>query len=581
MRDGSTIVSNFFFNQQLLFTLLHFLFFDFNFQGLQLCEYLISNYGSFALSWFPMEWQELLNINFVPCWNLKQLPMCYSSYSSSASSSFSPLRVPNKKILTDLEKRLSSNSKKKTGGYSGKGTGRDGREDFCKNQAAIYQLLQDERTEAMDVEGEGSTISVPSMLQTSLEMMASAAQYNPKKEKNLSQKSKELQELPTYHVNMTSLRGKGNKINLSIDSHLCWTVSNILPSCFNYAPVNLLRKMNVSHPPSCAIALKHLKEVSILWKKNFYLKQIPKSSPLLSPCKGVVLGCCAIIGAAMEKNHIHMSQIRSNICHSAFVVMDDGRCIEPSHLCVDLETHLSDLALAPPSYLPSSLHAVLNAAGSSSISGLEPPQVSVKGNNCISNVNEMIQNMCLSSDLSDVVLVHSNGEKHYAHKLIVALGSNTLKAVMYPKMDTSAMSSSTLVENNQRRTQIKLPEWADSTAVVWMLQYLYGCGNVVDMLVPSGETIGQVCSLLRLTDFFELEHLKSLVEVWLSSSDIVDVFNVVGLLTHAHACRAKQLTRYAVFCCREMFSVVSETNEWQDIDEGLKKRVMDLNRKGY
>jgi len=283
--------------------------------------------------------------------------------------------------------------------------------------------------------------------------------------------------------------------------------------------------------------------------------------------------------------------------------MDDGRIVSPSALCIDLNSHLSDLALAPPDYLPASLHEVLNAAGSSSISELEPPTLHIKGEAVLQNIGALVQNICLSSDLSDVILVHQsnsdgklrNREKktHHAHKLVLALASPAFRKMFSggfaESMEVMAVSvgiasdpksrqkinTAPSVMNNHR-TAVALPAWADPTAVEIMLKYMYGDSNPLHLTYPSEDTIAAVCSLLRLSDFYELEHLKSLAEVWLASNDIVDVFNVVGLLTHAFNCRAKQLTKFAVYCCREMYSVVSETDEWSDLDEGLKRRVMDL-----
>ena len=125
-----------------------------------------------------------------------------------------------------------------------------------------------------------------------------------------------------------------------------------------------------------------------------------------------------------------------------------------------------------------------------------------------------------------------------------------------------------------------MPEWAGPTAVKLMLTYVYGKEtNPIKLLQPSNTTIPLVCQLLRLSDFYELDHLKSLSEVWFADNDIVDVMNVVGLLTHAHACKARQLEAYAVYCCREMFSVVGKTEDWAALDPGLKKRVLSLDAK--
>merc|ERR1712072_159484 len=91
------------------------------------------------------------------------------------------------------------------------------------------------------------------------------------------------------------------------------------------------------------------------------------------------------------------------------------------------EAHLGQLALAPPSYLPEALHTVLHAAGSSSISGLEPPTCRAHGTPVakgLPHLGEHVLRLCMTSELSDVTLVlDAAGTSFPAHKLVLALAA--------------------------------------------------------------------------------------------------------------------------------------------------------------
>ena len=44
-------------------------------------------------------------------------------------------------------------------------------------------------------------------------------------------------------------------------------------------------------------------------------------------------------------------------------------------------------------------------------------------------------------------------------------------------------------------------------------------------------------TIMRLADLYMLNHLKSVMEYWLSFNDVIDIYNVTSLLSHASACR--------------------------------------------
>ena len=362
---------------------------------------------------------------------------------------------------------------------------------------------------------------------------------------------------------MTSLRNSA--LQLRVNAHMCWMEALILPPIFDRAHPSLLKVMNISHPPRCGVVLRHLKTVGERWEN---VSDLGTREDLKVCLQSVVLGCCAVVGTAINGGRCQPSAVRSLLSTSAFVVTDTGKIVTAGSVCVDLDDHVSEFALAPPFYLPAHLHCVLEAAGSTSMSMVAPPQVKVKGRPPFTDMvmATQIKRLCLSSELSDVELVHpSNQTIYHAHKLVLGLACPAFH-VMFSGGFSEAMGGS--------NTIITLPEWADEYSVKYLLKYLYGVvGNPLVGVGATQDTITSVCTLLRLADFYNLEHLKSLAEVWLSTNEIIDVFNVVGLLTHAHACRAKQLMEFTSYCCREMSKVVMSTDEWHELDPVLQRRV--------
>ena len=71
-------------------------------------------------------------------------------------------------------------------------------------------------------------------------------------------------------------------------------------------------------------------------------------------------------------------------------------------------------------------------------------------------------------------------------------------------------------------------------------------------------------------------HLKELCELYLSADDIVGVYNVLDLLTHAVECRAEQLKVVCLHKARQMHAVVSRTESWTELAPELRELVTNI-----
>jgi len=575
-------------------------------RGHLLCDYLVHQYN--AIQWSITEWQALMKVAFVPTYDVSTLVFPYGGIQ------WGPLRTPTKRVFVALNHRINVSKKKKTGQFGKKGLNRNGRETY-QNKMELLSLLADETTEALDVSvanggrrvgggvGGATHNELTELLAVPYSMFASSG---PKMGSGMNPASNTHTSTTTTHMrsfqasSSLSSTSRHSSLQLRLNAHLCWTRAHILPPIFDKAPAGLLKVLGISQLPSSSLVMRHLKQVAVVWHEQRRLHDYNKHNQVLTTClQSVVFGCCAVLNHGMHRGLIHLPTVRSCLSRSAFVVMDDGTFALPGSICIDLESPLGELALAPPSYLPVSLHGVLKAAGSSSISGLDPPKVVSKGAPLVQCWDDTVRSLCLSNHLSDVALIApGDGGRQTivpAHKLVLALASPAFGTMFGNGGFAESMGgggggsagsagergSGGERENhlNRTRTKVHLPEWVHVTALELMLRYVYGCGNPLQSLRPTGDTVTVACSLLRLSDFYDLKHLKSLTEVWLATNDIVDVYNVVSLLTHAYACRATQLVKYAVYCCREMHSVVCETEEWEELDEALKRRVTDVTGK--
>ena len=83
--------------------------------------------------------------------------------------------------------------------------------------------------------------------------------------------------------------------------------------------------------------------------------------------------------------------------------------------------------------------------------------------------------------------------------------------------------------------------------------------------------------MLRVADFFDLEHLKQLLELMLVVEwQVVQLENVVSLYEHACHLDCRQLKAACVGFIRDSFDVVSQTPEWGQLSDELREPVVTL-----
>ena len=537
---------------------------------------------------------------------------------------------PSPKVWRDLDRRVEQLSSG-VGGGSGKAGGAGGGGSRAKKSRApgrqhclmgdMAEMLEDERGGGRGGGGGGDDAakcgtdfgSAEHMAaqEQALQLMASMPSGGAS-DSLLARSDEEAGGEKAVHAGRWQWTSFSSGAALALDAHLCWTTTQLLPPCFDRAPAELLRRMRTQHPPQWRSVLNHLKSSAAMWACALEVggsgagaaappppaaapaaaaaaaaaadKRLPAA--LVEPLQGVVLGCLAALLRAVQRVPGAAPAIRSALGGGATpcVVLDDGRLVAARAICVDLSSSLGTTqgALATPKYL-APVDALLRVAGSVSMQELVLPEVHVRGEPPLRSMTRaLLPALKNSAELSDVRLVlFAGGGARHAHKLLLALSSEAFRA-MFSGAGSDAMGrcggggggggAAAGGADGWSGTVVELPEWLTAETVDFWLDYLYA-GATVASLAPTDATVALCCTLLRLADMWMYAHLKSAVEAWFAHNDIVDLYNVVPLMTHAHACNAPQLTRLCVFCCRELFASVSQTEAWAELSEELRARV--------
>jgi len=78
---------------------------------------------------------------------------------------------------------------------------------------------------------------------------------------------------------------------------------------------------------------------------------------------------------------------------------------------------------------------------------------------------------------------------------------------------------------------------------------------------------------MRLADYWQLEYVTEWCEAFFAQANVLSVYNVCALLSHAHSCHAEQLTAMCAHFIRMQFSVVSKTEGWRELPEDTRRVV--------
>jgi hypothetical protein len=307
--------------------------------------------------------------------------------------------------------------------------------------------------------------------------------------------------------------------------------------------------------------------------------------------------------------------------------------IAPRHICSDLDSDLGHQARATPSIIrpPAQqeqpplwdLTPLLRVLGAVS-SDVDVPVVIVNALAPHESLWPLITSSFNNPELADVefVLYTDSGttaiggampgtgvhpvtrpreRTWYAHKLVLGLSSPIWRLMFSADSGmresvSCGQSSTSLPDVRSGRTMVEVPEWCTSGAFEMLLKYIYSgevgtlqhgsrkaealkqhaYGAQVAMIPCSEQNLATLCDVLRLGDFYELAHLKQVVESTIAAWGVFSVYNILAMYTHAAHCHAAQLQAVCVHYIRETYAVVSEMPEWLELSQELRDSVTDL-----
>jgi hypothetical protein len=122
----------------------------------------------------------------------------------------------------------------------------------------------------------------------------------------------------------------------------CWTSSFILPATFDRLLPQSRNHLRITQPPDLNSVVTHLSNFISRTKD----KALTEKEVLLA--QGVIHFCLTEISHAfINSNHSGLRRLSQ----LPFVLLDNGDFIYASSVVFELETELSDTAIAPPAYL--------------------------------------------------------------------------------------------------------------------------------------------------------------------------------------------------------------------------------------
>eukprot|EP00419_Tripos_fusus_P005434 CAMPEP_0172692360 /NCGR_PEP_ID=MMETSP1074-20121228/25202_1 /TAXON_ID=2916 /ORGANISM="Ceratium fusus, Strain PA161109" /LENGTH=173 /DNA_ID=CAMNT_0013512555 /DNA_START=12 /DNA_END=533 /DNA_ORIENTATION=+ len=155
------------------------------------------------------------------------------------------------------------------------------------------------------------------------------------------------------------------------------------------------------------------------------------------------------------------------------------------------------------------------------------------------------------------------------------------------------------------RCRVELPEWVMPRPMLWLLAYLYkGFDPKEAQLAAFADATGgahssasgaprtarmwklrqhaarfkdehageDLCCLLRLAEFYNLDHLKQWAEQQLAS--LMGPENLVALSTHAYFCNARQLLQFCVYHLQQRYAELVGVQEWEDLEPAIQQLVL-------
>ena len=428
------------------------------------------------------------------------------------------------------------------------------------------------------------------------------------------------------------------QVCLHVDRAITWRAATILPAKANHLSPSFLKRWGIAHPPPAATVFSHIARLGaecleVALGENSREISIGLSIDMLRGLALISIGgvnrllqCGRVTPAAARRalGSVHFIPAAlppvttGSSKRSRFIVAS------PSSFCTDLEESLGERALCIPPFLSKlGLVAILSTLGASSAAHVSAPRVKITSPDPAADLPERVRSAYNVRDLADLHFLVSDIEGGgpdrivYAHRLIVGLSCPTLFSMVTrgggggggssvppaartrntrgggdldedlmsdEELDDGELDCAAAPSNDASVRTLRLPPWVGYDAARMYVQYLYvgrisgrrGGDDAMPLYPPTAESAQAVCTLLRLADSFLQPHLKELCELYLSADDIVGVYNVLDLLTHAVECRAEQLKVVCLHKARQMHAVVSRTESWTELAPELRELVTNI-----
>eukprot|EP00930_Biecheleria_cincta_P069650 TRINITY_DN57364_c0_g1_i1.p1 TRINITY_DN57364_c0_g1~~TRINITY_DN57364_c0_g1_i1.p1 ORF type:complete len:1669 (-),score=270.95 TRINITY_DN57364_c0_g1_i1:122-5128(-) len=258
-----------------------------------------------------------------------------------------------------------------------------------------------------------------------------------------------------------------------------------------------------------------------------------------------------------------------------------------------------------PAYLRPHRRLLLTVAGPTVSAQRQVPTVIVGAPPADSIVPDFIRESLNRPELADVEFVVSAedgaAQTVFAHRLVLAAACEHFRRVF-----TSGLSEGI---GGVARCRIDLPAWVSFRPLLWMLAYLYRgydaqAAHEVALRLESAakgvsakdtptrwrhdleggrrrrpqphfvdeESGEDLCCLLRLAEFYGLEHLGRWAESRLQA--MMTPENLLALSTHAYFCNASQLLRVCVYNMQVLYADLASGPEWEELDPAIRELVL-------
>ena len=347
------------------------------------------------------------------------------------------------------------------------------------------------------------------------------------------------------------------------DGRVTFRAATLVHPALNNAPHTLLHSLQINPSPPMRVMLLHIQSLADA------LSAEALGAHTIEDSVQTMVFCLTGLSQYLKGHKRHASlEAAEALSKVPVVIFEDGSRAPCSHLAKDIEEDIAESARAvPEAYL--GLVPLLVILGARQVLATSAPKVRISAENPVaeSGLLHFIRNQMDVPTLSDLrIRVHDR--TFYTHRLVMCAFCEPLR---------SKFTFAEGAGGTDPVSDVEMPEWTAIPAFECLLRYLYQgvvCTESGQELEATEATVDLVCGLLRLADFWLLTFVLEWCEAFLVNNDIISIYNVCDLLTHAFNCHANQLTAMCIHFARVQFSVVSKLDAFSLLPNELKATIL-------